>query len=273
MLHRTLRTEQIVEEAQLHPPPPVPLPFLLAAHCKEYVERVRLGQLSKHEVRRIGFPWSPALYERSIRVAGATIEACKEALSAGISVNLAGGTHHASYDRGQGYCVFNDSAVAVRALQAEHSIKRILILDCDVHQGNGTAEIFADEPDVFTFSIHNHKAFPLHKAVSDLDIDVPPKTQDTAYLALLTQGLEEVFARFSPECVIYLAGVDPYEDDRLGGLSLTKAGLAQRDHLVLRACRERGLPVAITMSGGYAHRIEDIVALHAQTIEIATGYI
>jgi acetoin utilization deacetylase AcuC-like enzyme len=240
---------------------------LTRAHAPDYVERVERGELSTAEIRAIGFPWSAAMVERSRRSSGATIEACRAALADGVAANLAGGTHHAFYDRGEGFCVFNDTAVAARAMQAEGRVDRVLVIDCDVHQGNGTASILSGDDSVFTLSIHGAKNYPFRREVaSDLDVDLPDGTGDAEYLAALDAALAQVFGRFTPQLVIYLAGADPYEDDRLGRLKLTKPGLLARDEKVFTACRSRGIAVAITMAGSYARRIEDTVEIHAATV-------
>jgi acetoin utilization deacetylase AcuC-like enzyme len=236
------------------------------AHDATYRERVQAGTLTPAEIRRIGFPWSPELVERSRRSSGATIEACRAALDDGFAVNLAGGTHHAFRDQGEGYCVFNDSAIAARAMQAEGRVRRVVILDCDVHQGNGTAKLLQDDPTIFTFSIHGARNFPLRKERSDLDVALDDGTGDLVYLAALEQGIRTALREAKADLAIYLAGADPYEGDRFGKLKVTREGLAERDRLVLDACQALDLPVAITMAGGYAPRIEDIVAIHLQTV-------
>jgi acetoin utilization deacetylase AcuC-like enzyme len=239
------------------------------AHNPEYLASVQHGTLSVAEVRRIGFPWSPELVERSRRSAGATIAACRAALSDGVSVNLAGGTHHAFSDRGEGYCVFNDSAIAARAMQAEGRARRVAIIDCDVHQGNGTAAIFAGDATIFTFSIHGANNFPFHKEQSDLDIGLNNNADDQAYLDALETGLRQALEAARPDLAIYLAGADPYFDDRLGRLALSKNGLAERDRLVFHYCRAAGIPIAITMAGGYARHVEDTVDIQFQTVVAA----
>lgn len=252
--------------ADFHVPQAADDATLALAHCTDYVRRVTGGSLTAQEQRRIGFPWSPQMVERSRRSAGATLAACRAALEDGVAANLAGGTHHAFRDRGEGFCVFNDAAIAACAMRFEQQVARVAIIDCDVHQGNGTASILAGERDVFTFSIHGAKNFPFHKETSDLDIELADGTGDAAYLAALDHGLTRVFARFDAQLVIYLAGADPFEDDRLGRLKLSKAGLAARDARVLAACKARGIPVAIAMAGGYARNIDDTVDIHAATI-------
>lgn len=271
--YRLLR--QRVVETPLHHadlllvPPAATDEQLCLAHERQYVERVRDGQLTEAEIRRIGFPWSPAMVERSRRSSGATLAASRIALHHGVALNLAGGTHHAMSDAGEGYCVFNDAAVTIRTLLHENVIRTAAVIDCDVHQGNGTAQILGKDSNVFTFSIHGEKNFPLRKTASHLDIDLPDGTNDEEYLTALTRGLDQVFASAHYDLVIYLAGADPYEGDRLGRLSLTKEGLKRRDELVLRRCRQLEVPVAIAMAGGYAPNVMDIVDIHAQTIATA----
>jgi acetoin utilization deacetylase AcuC-like enzyme len=242
---------------------------ILRAHDAGYLHRVCTGTLSEAEQRRIGFPWSPGMVERSRRSSGATIEACRTALAEGVGVNLAGGTHHAFRDAGEGYCVFNDSAIAARAMQAEGRARRVVVLDCDVHQGNGTAAILRDDPTIFTFSIHGAKNFPLRKEESDLDIELPDGTEDAAYLEALERGVQLTLERARADLAIYLAGADPYREDRLGRMKLSKEGLAQCDRTVFRYCQGWGLPVAVTMAGGYARNVSDIVDIHFQTVRLA----
>jgi acetoin utilization deacetylase AcuC-like enzyme len=263
---------KIVEPTDIFAPEPVSFEELLRVHGIEYIERVIRGELTAKEIRRIGFPWSLSLVERSRRSCGATLQACRKALTHGIAVNLAGGTHHAFSDHGEGYCLLNDCAVAARSLQAENVARRIVILDCDVHQGNGTAAIFRQDPSVFTFSIHGEKNFPFHKETSDLDMALEDHTGDEEYLKALEAGVQEALERAGADLAIYIAGADPYSGDRFGRLSLSKAGLAERDKLVFGYCRDRKLPIAVTMGGGYARRIRDIVDIHLQTVSIARGH-
>ena len=243
---------------------------LLRAHEWEYVRRASEGELTEKEQRRIGFPWSAEMVERSRRSAGATVQACRAALADGYSVNLAGGTHHAFPDRGEGFCVFNDSAVAARAAQAEGLVERVLIVDTDVHQGNGTAAILAGDQSIFTFSIHGAKNYPFTKEKSDLDVELSDGTTDRDYLAALIGGLEEALERSGAELVLYLAGSDAYEGDRWGRMSVTKNGLAERDRAVFECASEAGLPVVVTMAGGYAREISNSVDVHFETVRQAT---
>jgi acetoin utilization deacetylase AcuC-like enzyme len=261
---------ELVPPHELVGPEPASDADLLRVHAAPYVERVVSGTLAREEIRRIGFPWSAAMVERSRRSAGATLGACRAALAGeGVAVNLAGGTHHAFADRGEGYCVFNDTAVAARAMQAEKRAERILVVDCDVHQGNGTASIFRGDPSVFTFSIHGAKNFPFRKEESDLDVELPDGTGDAEYAAALERGLAAALARFDPDLAVYVAGADPFEGDRLGRLRVSKSGLAARDRFVLETLRSRGIPVAVTMAGGYAKNVDDTVAIHFETVRIA----
>ena len=242
---------------------------LARVHDSAYVDAVTGGTLDAGTQRRIGFPWSAAMVERSRRSVGATIAACRSALESGCWINLAGGTHHAHRGHGAGFCVFNDAAVAIRTLQAERRLRRAVIVDLDVHQGDGTAAIFAGDPSVFTFSMHGRGNFPFAKAASCLDVELADATGDDCYLATLDVALPRVVAPFAPELAIYLAGADPFAGDRLGRLALSKAGLAARDRRVLTLLRRERVPVAIVMAGGYAENIDDAVDIHFATIEIA----
>ncbi|WP_145361218.1 histone deacetylase family protein [Alienimonas californiensis] len=244
---------------------------LLRVHTPNYFRRITTGDLTRLEVNRLGFPWSEALVERSRRSVGATIAACTDAV-AGLqtgrpfAANLAGGTHHAFADRGEGFCLFNDAVVAVRDLRARGLTERATIVDCDVHQGNGTAALCGDDDATFTLSLHGARNYPGKKEVSDLDVPLPDRTGDEAYLWALGKALEELDRRFAPQLIIYVAGADPYEHDRLGRLSLTAEGLRERDLMVYRWAKERGLPVAAVMAGGYAPDVEAIAAIHFATV-------
>jgi acetoin utilization deacetylase AcuC-like enzyme len=269
MLRERVQAAGLGMEAGLLLPPAATDEQILRAHDAAYLERVKHGSLSTAEQRRIGFPWSPEMVERSRRSSGATLAAARAALEEGVAVNLAGGTHHAFRDRGEGYCVFNDAAIAALSLQAEGLIRRAVVIDCDVHQGNGTAAILAGEPSIFTFSIHGANNFPFTKEASDLDVELPDGTGDAAYLAALEKGVCRALSAAQADLAIYLAGADAFEGDRLGRLKLTKAGLAARDRMVFELCRSAGVPVAVAMAGGYGRRIEDSVDVHFETVRLA----
>jgi acetoin utilization deacetylase AcuC-like enzyme len=245
---------------------------LRLVHDAGYVERVAAGRLSLAEVRELGLPWSEALVERSRRSVGGTIAAARCALSDGVAVNLAGGTHHAAPNKGAGYCVFNDVAVAIRVLQAEGLIDRAVIVDCDVHHGDGTAAIFAADPSVFTLSIHGARNYPFRKPPSDLDVPLDDGTGDAAYLEALRIALATALEHARAGIVFYLAGADPYEGDRLGRLKITMEGLAARDRHIFDAGFDRRLPIAVTMAGGYAREIADTVAIQAETVRLASQF-
>jgi len=242
---------------------------ILRVHDPAYLARVESGTLDRAEVRRIGFPWSPQMIERCRRSAGGTLAACREALRSGCAVNLAGGTHHAFRDRGEGYCVLNDAAIAARAMQAEGRVRRVVVVDCDVHQGNGTAAIFAADPTVYTFSIHGRHNFPFHKERSDLDVELDDGTGDEAYLEALETGLGRALAAAGADLAIYVAGADPHVGDRLGRLALSTAGLAERDRRVFAHLHEAGLPAAVVMAGGYGKDVGDTVEVHLGTVQAA----
>ncbi|CAA9432223.1 MAG: Deacetylases, including yeast histone deacetylase and acetoin utilization protein [uncultured Rubrobacteraceae bacterium] len=271
MLRERVEREGICEPGELRLPHAVTDEEILRAHDPGYLKKVVTGTLTDKEMRRIGFPWSSRMVERSRRASGGTLDACRVALEEGLAANLAGGTHHAFADRGEGFCVLNDSAIAPRALRAEGLVDRVVVLDTDVHQGNGTASILRGDPHVFTFSIHGAKNYPFHKEESDLDVPLADGADDEAFLALLSGALERVLDSASWDLAIFLAGADPFEDDKLGRLCVTKEGLAERDRMVLEGCRERGIPVAVTMAGGYAKQVEDTVDIHFQTIKRAAA--
>ncbi len=272
MLRERVIASGIVATERVLDPPPATDEQLRRVHSDDYVRRFTTGTLTDAEVRRIGFPWSPELVERSRRAVGGTLAASRHALTHGIAMNLAGGTHHAFADHGEGFCVYNDVAVAIRALQGEGLIRRAAIVDLDVHQGNGTHAIFAGDPDVYTFSMHGGKNYPFHKVAGRLDVELPDRCGDSEYLRALAESLPRVLAAASPDLVIYIAGADPHEGDALGRLSLTFDGLAERDTMVIAQCREVGIPVAITIGGGYGREISDTVAIHVRTARIAAAF-
>jgi acetoin utilization deacetylase AcuC-like enzyme len=271
-LRERILAEGVIAPEELIVPPPATDDEIRLAHDADYLARVKSGDLSPAEIRRIGFPWSPQMVERSRRSSGATICAARTALNEGVSANLAGGTHHAGRNHGEGYCVFNDSPIAARVMQGEGHVRRVVVIDCDVHQGDGTAEITRGDESIFAFSIHGEKNFPFRKIAGDLDLGLPDNTGDTEYLNLLEVALERVLALTQPDLAIYVSGADPFVGDKLGKLALTKAGLAARDRMVFGMCHAERIPVAVSMGGGYAAQVDDIVDIHLQTIKIAAEF-
>jgi len=258
----TLQNEEIIE------PQPAKTEDLLLVHTEDYITRLVDGTLTVKEVRKLGLPWSKSLVRRTFLAVSGTINASFQALESGIASNLAGGTHHAFPDRGEGFCVLNDVAVAIRVLQREKAAQRFLIVDCDVHQGNGTAFIFQNEEEIFTFSMHGAKNYPLFKEKSNLDIELPDRTSDTEYLEILNEALPRIFLH-NPDIIFYLGGADPFEKDKLGRLGLTMQGLRARDEMVLEFAKQREVPIVTVMSGGYALDINDTVEIHCNTIRAA----
>jgi acetoin utilization deacetylase AcuC-like enzyme len=277
--YRLLRDRLAAElpEIRLMQAPPASDGELALVHAPGYIQGIADGSVDPRILREIGFPWSAAMAERARRSVGATIAACRAAFLEGVAANIAGGTHHAYPERGGGFCVFNDAAVAVRLMQAEQARRsrtplRVAIVDLDVHQGNGTARIFQGDPTVCTLSLHGQKNFPFRKEASDLDVDLPDGTGDDAYLQALERALDELAHRFDPALVIYLAGADPHEGDRLGRLKLTWDGLEARDRRVFDWAWQRGVPLAFAMAGGYGHRLEDTVQVQVNTFAVAQAY-
>jgi acetoin utilization deacetylase AcuC-like enzyme len=274
--YRLVRDRLLVEGALTHwhliEPGLATTEDILLVHTRDYWHRCLTGQLTAAEVRRIGFPWSDALVRRARAAVQGTLTAARHALGDGVASNLAGGTHHAYADRGEGYCLLNDIAVVTRVLQRDGLARRVAVIDCDVHQGNGTAAIFSGDPTVFTFSIHGAKNFPLRKEQSTLDVALPDGVGDGEYLRLLAEHVPPILAEFRPDIVMYQAGVDPHEGDRLGKLKLTHAGLKRRDEFVIGECRRAGIPVVTTMGGGYGKDIRDTVEGHCNTVRVALKF-
>src|ERR671933_1146218 len=269
MLRERVEQGDIYEPGELRVPHAVKDDEILRAHKPGYLKKVVAGALTPKETRRIGFPWSEMMVERSRRASGGTLDACRTALEEGLAANLAGGTHHAFADHGEGFCVLNDSAIAIRTLRSEGLVDKVVVLDTDVHQGNGTAVILQEDPRVFTFSIHGAKNYPFRKERSDLDVALPDGADDDAFLEALAKALEQALNHAGADLAIFLAGADPFVGDRLGRLSVSKEGLAERDRLVFASCRARDIPVAVTMAGGYAREVSDTVDIHFQTIQRA----
>jgi acetoin utilization deacetylase AcuC-like enzyme len=260
-----LLAEGLLKPTEIVEPQPASIEDVRLVHTEDYIRRLISGELTAKEIRKLGLPWSKSLVRRSFLATSGTINAAKHALEAGVSSNLAGGTHHSFPDRGEGFCVLNDVAVAIRVLQKENLAARFLIVDCDVHQGNGTAFIFKDDETVFTFSMHGAKNYPLFKEISNLDIELPDNTTDVEYLETLSEALPRVFIH-NPDIIFYLGGADPYEKDKLGRLGLTIEGLRKRDEIVLEFAKSKGVPIVTVMSGGYAADIDDTVEIHCNTI-------
>lgn len=251
-------------------PEPATSEALRRVHSPEYLTRVLEGRLHRDQIRKIGFPWSPELVERSRRSVGGTVAAARTALTDGVSVNLAGGTHHAYADRGEGFCVFNDVAVAIRELQSDSGVRRCVVVDLDVHQGNGTAAIFQGDRDVLTISVHGANNYPFAKESSDVDLPLPDGAGDDIFLEAVAKAVDAARGH-DPDIVFFVAGADVYADDRLGRLSVTKKGARARDGMVLDAFEDDGVPVAVVMSGGYARDVRDTVDIHATTVTAAAA--
>ncbi len=264
LLRFALLRNGVVRDDELHEPPMPSAETLMLAHTHEYVEAVLNGTLSEFQIRKIGFPYSKALVKRSLATVGGALAAAEEALRSGVSGNLAGGTHHAFADSGEGYCVFNDLAVVTKYLLTVQKVRRVAIVDLDVHQGNGNSAILGGRDDVFIFSMHGAKNYPFRKVPSTIDIDLPDGTGDKDYLAILKDYLPKVFA-FKPDIVLYQAGVDPLKEEALGRLSLTHEGLQERDRIVLKECRKHGIPVSLALGGGYAKPIDLTVEAYVGT--------
>jgi len=271
-----LVAEQLVREQTLSPeellePEAAPLEDVLRVHASEYVHAFINGALERGAQLRLGLPWSPELVRRAFAVIGGTYGAARAALEDGIAANLAGGTHHAFADHGEGYCIFNDHVIVLRRLRVEGLARRFLIVDLDVHQGNGTAVLCQADPDVFTFSMHSETNYPARKERSSWDIGLADGTSDEQYLSVLASALPQLLERFRPDLILYQAGVDVLAGDRFGKLALTMAGVGDRDRLVSDLARRSGLPLVVTLGGGYARDIYQIVEAHCQTIRTATS--
>ncbi len=263
LLRDSLLAQRLVDEEAILRPDPATRDQLCLVHDPEWVDALSHGTLTMQQIVRLEIPYSAQMVRAFKLMCGGTILAARQALAHGWAMNLGGGFHHAFPGHGEGFCALHDVAVAAAVLRAEGTVGRVLILDCDVHHGNGTAAIFADEPEVFTLSLHQYNNYPSAKPPSNVDVHLPDGTGDDEYLRRLREVLAAVAPAFRPELVLYIAGADPYEDDRLGGLKMTRPGLAARDALVLNAFPLT--PVAVTLAGGYARKLADTVAIHAET--------
>jgi acetoin utilization deacetylase AcuC-like enzyme len=272
LVKENLLHEHIVAPGDFIEPPPASDDDIALVHHREYLRKLQTGKLSYLEVLRLEIPYSPELIRAVWLSAGGSILAGRLALEDGIAVNVGGGFHHAYPDHGEGFCVLNDFAIAIRRLQKDRAIERAMTVDCDVHQGNGTAAIFGGDHTVYTLSIHQENNYPYPKPPSSLDINLPDGVEDEEYLRELCLGLDRALAEFSPDLIFYVAGADPYRDDQLGGLKLTLEGLEKRDQLVFEKARARHIPVAVTLAGGYARRLEDTIKIHTNTIRVAKEF-
>ena len=269
LLREQLIYEGVFGEQHFFAPPAMAAEDILLTHSEGYWHKLTHLQLSAKEIRNIGFPMTPLLVERGRHIAMGTYMSSVYALDSGVALNIAGGTHHSYKDHGEGFCIFNDIAISANILLDRHFIKRILVVDLDVHQGNGTASIFAEDERVFTLSIHGEKNYPLRKEKSDLDIGLPDGTSDAHYHSILEQALESVLQNFKPEFIFYQAGVDVLKTDKLGRLNLSREGCMKRDRIVLQAAHDRKIPMAITMGGGYSPNLKDILNAHCNTFKVA----
>lgn len=269
LIPEQLLYEGTIEEDNLYEPEMISEEIILMTHSETYWHKLKYGTLSAREIRKTGFPYSERLIRRGRHICMGTIQNVRYAQQFGIAMNSAGGTHHAYADHGEGFCLFNDFAVAANYLLSLGEISKVLIVDLDVHQGNGTAALFQNDPRVFTFSMHCESNYPLHKEKSDLDIGLAPFTRDDTYLRILGNTLPALIQQVEPDIVFYLAGVDILETDKLGKLSMTKAGCRARDEFVFKTCKANGLPVIVSLGGGYSPRIKDIVEAHCNTFRLA----
>ncbi len=272
LVHDALVSEGLADPADILVPQPASDDDVRLVHTAEWLHKLRHDRLTLSERMRLEIPYSKETVQAFWLAAGGSILAARCALQDGFGVNLGGGFHHAFPDHGEGFCMIHDVAIAIRRLQADGSVRRVMVVDTDVHQGNGTAAIFADDPEVFTFSIHQENNYPVPKASSDMDVDLQDGVGDDEYLDALAKGLEGAVARFQPDLLFYVGGADPYREDQLGGLWLTLGGLRRRDELVFGEARRRNIPVAVTLAGGYARKLEDTVTIHVSTVLAARQF-
>ncbi|HEV2500210.1 MAG TPA: histone deacetylase [Terriglobia bacterium] len=267
-----LVSEEVVSASDVLAPDPASDDDIARVHTHEYIRKLKEGALSYQEILTMEVPYSPQLVNANWFAAGGTTLAGRRAVEDGVAMNVGGGFHHAFPDHGEGFCVIHDVAVAIRRLQADRVVQTAMTVDCDVHQGNGTAFIFRDDPTVFTFSIHQERNYPAFKPPGDLDVNLADGVGDEEYLAALDEGLDASLGRFAPDIIFYIAGADPYREDQLGGLNLSFDGLMSRDRMVFEKARRKNIPVTVTLAGGYARHVEDTVQIHANTARVAKNY-
>lgn len=267
-----LVSEEVVSASDVLAPDPASDDDIARVHTHEYIRKLKEGALSYQEIMTLEVPYSPQLVNANWFAAGGTTLAGRRAVEDGVAMNVGGGFHHAFPNHGEGFCVIHDVAVAIRRLQADGVVQTAMTVDCDVHQGNGTAFIFRDDPTVFTFSIHQERNYPAFKPPGDLDVNLADGAGDEEYLAALDEGLNASLGRFAPDIIFYIAGADPYHEDQLGGLKLSFDGLMSRDRMVFEKARRKNIPVTVTLAGGYARHVEDTVQIHANTARVAKNY-
>lgn len=273
LLKEALLKEKIVQKDDFISSKPALISDILLVHNLDYVQKIKNGTLSLEEIKKLELPYTKELFKWTLLHTGGTILASEMALKKGLAIHLGGGFHHAFPDHGEGFCIFNDIAISVLKMRKKKLAQKTLVVDCDVHQGNGTAFVFNNDPLCFTFSIHSEFLYPLLKQKSDLDINLAPETDDKEYLFHLKKHLPLIIKNFQPNFIVYLAGADPYKEDCLGNLALSKEGLAQRDEFVIKEIRKKNIPLAIVLGGGYAFKITDLVEIRKKTIKIALNYL
>lgn len=272
LIRERLIKEKLLSEDDFEFSQPASDDDILLVHSKEYLNKLKTGTLSPEEIFRLELPYSKELVQASYMCVNGTIRSCVIALEEGVGVHLGGGFHHAFRDHGEGFCVFNDVAIAIKRMMKEERIKKAMTIDCDLHQGNGTADTFKDDEDVFTFSIHQRNNYPFYKPKSDLDIGLDDYTSDKVYLEKLYEHIPKIISDFKPQLILYVAGADPYEHDQIGNLSLTINGLKKRDEFIFETARNFNVPIAVVLAGGYAIDVEDTVTIHFNTVKTALGY-
>ncbi|MBN1872400.1 MAG: histone deacetylase [Candidatus Omnitrophica bacterium] len=272
LIYGRMVREGLISERDIVHPDPAPEEDILLVHDKDYVRKLKEGGLSREEEFRLELPYSKELVRASYICVGGTILSCDIALDKGIGIHIGGGFHHAFSDHGEGFCLFNDIAIAIKKMKKDSRVKRAMVIDCDLHQGNGTADIFKDDPRTFTFSIHQEHNYPFFKPKSDLDIGLEDYTQDKEYLRKLSDCVPKIISDFKPEMIVYVAGADPFERDVIGNLRLTKKGLQKRDEFILETAKNYAIPTAVVLAGGYAEDINDTVSIHLNTVKTALNY-